>query len=102
GATLVAITNDPDEAARAPMGDTIVADVRLTLEALLETIGPADDREAPPERPPPEEVEETHPMNPSTAVRGLASVFSEDGIVAVESPSATPALRNQLRLRRPG
>src|SRR3954451_2557917 len=35
GTALVAITSDPDEAARAPMGDAIVADVRLTLEALL-------------------------------------------------------------------
>ena len=35
GAALVAITSDPDEAARAPMGDAIVADVKLTLEALL-------------------------------------------------------------------
>ena len=31
GAELVAITSDPDEAARAPMGDAIVADVKLTL-----------------------------------------------------------------------
>ncbi len=32
---LVAITSDPDEAARAPMGDAIVADVALTLRALV-------------------------------------------------------------------
>ena len=38
GAKLVAITSDPDEAARAPMGDAIVADVKLTLEALLEAV----------------------------------------------------------------
>ena len=31
GTALVAITSDPDEAARAPMGDAIVADVALTL-----------------------------------------------------------------------
>ena len=36
GAQLVEITNDPDEAARAPMGEAIVADVRLTLEALVD------------------------------------------------------------------
>ena len=36
--TLVAITSDPDEAARAPMGEAIVADVRLTLERLVETV----------------------------------------------------------------
>jgi benzoylformate decarboxylase len=102
GAELVAITSDADEAARAPMGDAIVADVRLTLEALLESTEEAADREPPPERPAPEEVELTDPMNPSTAMRALASVFPEDGIVVLESPSATPALRNQLRLSQPG
>ena len=32
----------------------------------------------------------------------LAEVFPEDGIVVLESPSSTLALRNQLRLSRPG
>jgi benzoylformate decarboxylase len=101
--SLTAITSDPDEAARAPMGDAIVADVALTLAALAEavkTIGTT--REPPPVRPTPEEVPLTDPMSPSTAVRALAEVFPEDGIVVLESPSATPALRNQLRLSRPG
>jgi benzoylformate decarboxylase len=102
GAELVAITSDADEAARAPMGDAIVADVRLTLEALVEALDQAGDRSPPPERPAPEEVELTDPMSPSTAMRALASVFPGDGIVVLESPSATPALRNQLRLSRPG
>src|SRR5918999_1508696 len=48
GAALVAITSDPDEAARAPMGEAIVADVRLTLTALVERVGET-------ERPAPEE-----------------------------------------------
>src|SRR3954451_18570492 len=52
GTKLVAITSDPDEAARAPMGDAIVADVRLTLERLATEVGEAD-REAPPIRPEP-------------------------------------------------
>src|SRR5207248_11308387 len=46
GTSLVAITNDPDEAARAPMGDAIVADVALTLQALVDEAGDAD-REPP-------------------------------------------------------
>src|SRR5215208_1807039 len=46
GSSLVAISNDPDEAARAPMGDAIVADVRLTLEALLAEV-PESDRPVP-------------------------------------------------------
>ena len=101
GTALVAITSDPDEAARAPMGDAIVADVRLTLEALNAALD-GTERAAPEPRPAPEEVELTDPMNPSTAVAALAGVFPEDGIVVLESPSATPALRNQMRLSRPG
>jgi benzoylformate decarboxylase len=113
GTELVAITSDPDEAARAPMGEAIVADVGLTLAALAELVdgaepgsgsvpGAGPEREAPPVRPAPEEVELTDPMNPSTAVRTLAQVFPPEGIVVLESPSATVALRNQLRLERPG
>jgi benzoylformate decarboxylase len=104
GTSLTAITSDPDEAARAPMGDAIVADVALTLAALADTVEAQGEspREPPPRRPAPEEVPLTDPMSPSTAVRTLAEVFPDDGIVVLESPSATPALRNQLRLGRPG
>ena len=104
GTSLTAITSDPDEAARAPMGDAIVADVALTLAALADALGALGEptREPPPVRPAPAEVPLTNPMSPSTAVRTLAEVFPDDGIVVLESPSATPALRNQLRLSRPG
>lgn len=140
GTSLTAVTSDPDEAARAPMGDAIVADVALTLTALADAVealaadheraeggiaagapgaGAAGTtgagatgagalgvgalwREPPPARPAPEPVALTDPISPSTAVRTLAEVFPQDGIVVLESPSATPALRNQLRLGRPG
>ena len=48
GASLVAITSDPDEAARAPMGDVILADVGLALRALLEEVGEANRAEPDP------------------------------------------------------
>jgi len=101
GTALVAITSDPDEAARAPMGDAIVADVRLTLEALLEVL-PDSDREPPPARAEFEMPPDGEQMSPSTAMRALADVWPEDGIAVVETPSATLALRNKLRLSRPG
>jgi benzoylformate decarboxylase len=101
GASLVAVTSDPDEAARAPMGDTIVADVALTLTALLEQVE-EDSREPPRPRPAPEPPEQSDPMSASAAVAALAEVFPDDGIVVVESPSATLAVRNRLRLSRPG
>ncbi|HEY5287155.1 MAG TPA: benzoylformate decarboxylase [Solirubrobacteraceae bacterium] len=101
GTTLVALTSDPDEAARAPMGDAILADPALTLAALADAIGESD-RPAPPVRAAPEAAPITDPISPSTAVRALAEVFPEDGIVVLESPSATLALRNQLRLSKSG
>jgi benzoylformate decarboxylase len=101
GTALVAITSDPDEAARAPMGDAIVADPALTLAALADAAGESD-RVAPAPRAAPEPAPLTDPMSPSSAVRALAEVFPSDGIVVLESPSATLALRNQLRLSTPG
>jgi benzoylformate decarboxylase len=101
GASLVAITSDPDEAARAPMGDAIVADVRLTLEALLEAV-PESSRPGPEPNEGPQEIPASEPLNSSTVHSALAEVFPEDGIVVLESPASTLALRNQLRLSRPG
>jgi len=101
GAKLVAITSDPDEAARAPMGDALVADVGLTLAALRETV-PESTRPAPEPNQGPQEIPPADPLNPSTVHTALAEVFPEDGIVVLESPSSTLALRNQLRLSRPG
>ena len=101
GATLVAITSDPDEAARAPMGYAVVADVGLTHEALLEAV-PESSRPAPEPNQGPQEIPAEDPLNSSTVHSALAEVFPEDGIVVLESPSSTLALRNQMRLSRPG
>lgn len=101
GAKLVAITSDPDEAARAPMGDALVADVKLTLEALLEA-APESSRPAPEPNAGPQEIPATDPLNSSTVHSALAEVLPEDGIVVLESPGSTLALRNQLRISRPG
>ena len=101
GAELVQITSDPDEAARAPMGDAIVADVALTLRALVEAVGEAN-RAEPTPLPDPVPGEESDPMTPTMVHSTLAGVFPDDGIVVLESPSSTLALRNQLRISRPG
>src|SRR4051794_20805100 len=42
GTTLMAITSDPDEAQRAPMGDALVADVRATLSELVDAVTESD------------------------------------------------------------
>jgi benzoylformate decarboxylase len=101
GAELVQITDDPDEAARAPMGDAIVADPRLALAELLEHVELAE-RDAPEPRPDPVVAEETDPMSASTAAAVLARLLPENAVVTSEAPSSTLGLRNQLRLSWPG
>ncbi len=101
GTSLVAITSDPDEAARAPMGDAVVADVKLALEALLDAV-PESERPRPEPLPDPEPPTASDPVSPSAVFDALAAIFPEDGIVVLESPSSTLALRNRLRISRPG
>ena len=101
GAELVAITSDPDEAARAPMGDAIVADVGLTLRALVAELDEAS-RAEPDPLPDPVPGEETDPLTPTMVNHTLAGVLPEDAIVVLEAPSATLSVRNQLRISRPG
>ncbi|WP_205699109.1 benzoylformate decarboxylase [Conexibacter sp. SYSU D00693] len=101
GARLVAITNDPDEAARAPAGDAVVADVRLTVEALLGAVGETSRTMPEPlaDLPP---VEESDPLSPGAVHATLREALPDDGIVVLESPTSTLALRNRLRISRPG
>jgi benzoylformate decarboxylase len=83
------------------MGDAIVADVALTLEALVAEAGEAE-RDDPPRRDDPPPAPDEDPMSASAALAVLAELFPDDGIVVLESPSATPALRNRIRVSRPG
>lgn len=101
GATLSTLTSDPGEAARAPMGDAILGDVGLALSQLVELVGESQ-RPLPEPRPAPGEPQELEPMSGSQAMAALADAWPRDGIVVLESPSSTLALRNRLRISTPG
>jgi benzoylformate decarboxylase len=101
GAHLIAITSDPAEAARAPMGDAILGDVALGLQRLVELVGEAQ-RPAPEPRPEPGDPPHADPLSGSEAMAALADAWPPDGIAVVETPSSTVALRNRLRLSQPG
>ncbi len=101
GASLVAITSDPSEAARAPMGDAIIGDVALALERLVELVGESE-RPAPALRAEPGDPPSADPVSGSQVMAALAEVWPEDGIMVAETPSSTFALRNRLRLSKPG
>jgi benzoylformate decarboxylase len=101
---LVAITSDPGEAARAPMGDAIVGDVGLALERLVQ-LAPESDRAAPTPRPRPGAPATADPpdrLSGSQAMAALAAAWPSEGIAVLEAPSATMSLRNRLRLSSPG
>jgi benzoylformate decarboxylase len=101
GSALVQITSDPDEAARAPAGDAIVADVALTLAALVAR-APESARPVPDPRPAPDVPDVSDPMSAAAVAATLAEVFPENGIIVNEAPSSVLAFRNQVRLAKPG
>jgi benzoylformate decarboxylase len=107
GASLVQITCDPAEAARAPMGSAILGDVAQALGELVELLaGPGEGapskREPPAPRALPDEPAASDPLSGSAAMAALADAWPADAIAVVETPSSTIALRNRLRLSRPG
>ena len=105
GCELVALTSDPGEAARAAMGDAIVGDVAVALERLVSMTGVAEGRAEPAGRPPAGEPEVSQGgarLTGSQVAAALAAAWPDDGIAVVELPSAMLALRNRLRVARPG
>ncbi len=101
GTSLVALTSDPNEAARAPMGDAIIGDVGLALKELVQLVAESE-RPAPEPRPAPGEPPHADPMSGSEAMAALADAWADDAIAVVETPSSTIALRNRLRIANPG
>ena len=128
GTTLVAVTPDPVDAARAPIGEAIVGDVGLALRTLVELVPEATGRRVPDVRPAPGSPGSPgapgapgalgalgapgSPGEPAAgdgaritgtqAMAALAAAWPQDAIAVVETPSSTLALRNRLRISRPG
>ncbi|WP_448323757.1 thiamine pyrophosphate-dependent enzyme [Streptomyces sp. DSM 41493] len=104
GAELVLLTSDPGEAARAPVGDALVAGLRPTLELLTElvekTAWTPDGRRPEPAPAPAEDGSE--PMSAATALAAVASAAPADTVWVNESPSNLQVFRDHVRVDRPG
>jgi benzoylformate decarboxylase len=89
GCELLQVTNDPSDAASALVGDSLLGDARLALEALLEQVEPGSSRV------PPEPLELPHtlpsppgsPLTASEVYAALGELRPEHAIVVQESPS---------------
>jgi benzoylformate decarboxylase len=100
GTRLLHITDDPDEAARAPVGDSLLCDPGLGCAALAEQV-PASDRPAPAPAAAPPAPEMGTPLSPDALFATLAREWPEDAVLFEESPSNVKALASRLRIRRP-
>jgi benzoylformate decarboxylase len=101
GAEVWQVTSDPDEAARAQVGNAAVGDAAAFLEALAERVGESD-RDAPPARAEMPAPEPADPMMAGAAFDVLAGVLNGDEILVNESPSNALAFRARIKPSRPG
>jgi benzoylformate decarboxylase len=97
---LLHITDDPDEAARAPVGDSLLGDAGLACSGLVDLV-PAADRPMPPPRPAAPPPPAGTPLSPEALFATLARHWPADGVLVQETPSNLTALRRYLPVRRP-
>lgn len=106
GAELALLTSDPGEAARAPVGDALVAGLRPTLERLTELLDKGEDPGDGPgtaaEPPAAAGTEpDTEPMSARTALAAVASAAPPETLWVNESPSNLQIFREFVRIGRP-
>jgi benzoylformate decarboxylase len=89
GAELLQVTNDPADAAAAIVGDSLLSDARLALEAFIDAIPEATSRTAP-TAPHIERKLPAPPNSPLTAMEAFAALSElrpKDAILVQETPS---------------
>jgi benzoylformate decarboxylase len=100
GAQLVAITSDPAEAARAPIGEAIVANPQLVLCQLAAAVA-SSGRPMPEPRGRPEPATDgTVPLSAETVFDVLNEVKPNEAVFVNESTSNTQSFWQRIRLDR--
>jgi benzoylformate decarboxylase len=103
GTRLVLVSDSPDEIARAPLGDALLADPALTLAQLARAVSPASRPSLPREdaldagRP-----EGDEPPTAEQVFAAIARTLPDDVRLVNESPSNLHAYHRQIRNRRSG
>ncbi len=100
GATLVQLTDDPAAAAWAPVGLSIVTNLKLGITALLQHPSPQPSRPAPPEpvragKQAPARLTDAYLMQQIAALRPAGSIIVE------EAPSSRLAMQDHLPMLEP-
>jgi benzoylformate decarboxylase len=98
---LIQVTDDPDEAARAPVALGVVADVAGVVEGLLERLPPRAPRTSR-QRSAPAVPAASSPMTPAYVMHTLGSLLPSDAVLVEESPSNRADFRRHIPIRTPG
>ncbi|MEU9647646.1 benzoylformate decarboxylase [Streptomyces sp. NPDC048110] len=102
GTRLIQVTGDASAAARAPMGEALVADPGAVIDVLLESLDAAG-APADPYRPVPVPLTAEGPgLHPEQVFAALRDEMPGDTAYVVESTSTNAAWWRQMDLRRPG
>jgi benzoylformate decarboxylase len=96
GTPVWQITDDPIEAASAPVGESIIGTLPKALAAVLEALPEVADREPPPARRSPSVPLAAVPIPPAYALSRLSALLPQDAIVVEEAPSHRPAIQQFL------
>ncbi|MFI1018293.1 benzoylformate decarboxylase [Streptomyces sp. NPDC020965] len=107
GAELVQLTRDADEAARAPVGEAVVADLALTVRALLTEVPgrpgtPAAPAAARPAVQTGSADEADGALTPLAAMTAIAKGAPENTLWINESPSNLEQFHEATRISTPG
>ena len=100
GTQVFQITEDPEEAARAAVGTSVVGDPDLAARALTELL-PETDRPEPPRREPPAEPEASSPMSVAYAMNAISEVLEEKAVVVDESTSSKGMVYEYIKANVP-
>jgi benzoylformate decarboxylase len=101
GARVLQITEDPEEAARAAVGSSVVGDVRAAIRNLTELL-PETDRPMPPGPEKPPVPEAADPMSVEYVMHALAEALPEETAIFDESISSQTTLHRYIRINHPG
>jgi len=98
---LFHLTDDPEQAARAPVGTSILCTIQLGIEQLLAQTSHVQ-RAAPKPRPRPSVPPARDPIDGEFAMHTIATTMPPDAVIVEEAPSHRNALHDYLPIRASG
>jgi len=101
GTQLFHLTDDPEQAARAPVGTSILCTIQLGMEQLLAQTSHVQ-RAAPRQRQRPPAPSARDPIGGEFAMHTIAATMPADAVIVEEAPSHRNALHDHLPIRTSG